>query len=55
MDAEYNELRDNQVFEHIDLSEGHKAVDCKWVYKVKRDADGHIERYKPRLVARGFP
>jgi hypothetical protein len=31
-----------------------KLVDSKWVFKLKRDANGQIARYKARLVARGF-
>ena len=33
---------------------GRKLVDSKWVYKLKRNPDGSIARYKARLVARGF-
>jgi histone deacetylase 1/2 len=29
-------------------------IDCKWVYRVKRKADGTIDRYNACLVAKGF-
>ena len=36
------------------LPEGHKTISCKYVYRIKRDADGNPTQYKARLVARGF-
>ena len=29
-------------------------VGCKWIYKIKTHFDGSIERYKARLIAKGF-
>ncbi|BBH06313.1 hypothetical protein Prudu_017933 [Prunus dulcis] len=29
-------------------------VGCKWIFKIKKNADGTISRYKARLVAQGF-
>ncbi|KAE8664695.1 Rubisco accumulation factor 1 [Hibiscus syriacus] len=33
---------------------GRRDVSCKWLFKIKRNANGSIVRYKARLVAKGF-
>jgi hypothetical protein len=30
------------------------VVNCKWVFRIKKNSEGGIEKYKARLVARGF-
>ncbi|KAK1678439.1 hypothetical protein QYE76_039287 [Lolium multiflorum] len=37
-----------------DLPDSRKAVENKWIFKRKTDADGNITVYKARLVAKGF-
>jgi hypothetical protein len=32
--------------------QGINLIDCKWVYRIKRKADGTTDRYKARLVAK---
>ncbi|KAG7594818.1 Reverse transcriptase RNA-dependent DNA polymerase [Arabidopsis thaliana x Arabidopsis arenosa] len=36
------------------LPEGKNVVGCKWVFTIKYNPDGTVERYKARLVAQGF-
>ena len=44
----------NDVWDIVPKPEGKRVVSSKWIYKIKHAADGSIEKYKPRFVARGF-
>lgn len=54
MKKELDCLRKNNTWKIVDLPKGKKTISAKWVLKIKRDLDGRIDRYKARLVARGF-
>jgi len=44
----------NKVWTLVDIPEDRKAVENKWIFKKKTDADGNVSVYKARLVAKGF-
>ena len=44
----------NNTWDLVELPEGKNVVGCKWVFKIKRNADGTVSRYKARLVAQGY-
>jgi hypothetical protein len=54
MDKEFDALQKNQTCHLVPQKHGANNIDCKWVYKIKRKADGSIDRYKARLVSKGF-
>jgi hypothetical protein len=44
----------NDAWELVDRPPGKNIVSCKWLFKIKHDANGNIVKFKARLVARGF-
>eukprot|EP00794_Sanderia_malayensis_P002050 gene2050-biopygen1853 len=54
LDSEYKSLVDHQTWNLVEPPKGQNIVDSKWVFKVKYNAEGSVERFKTRLVAKGF-
>ena len=46
--------RKTKAWEMVVRPKEKKTLSCKWVYTVKFKADGTIERYKIRLVVKGY-
>ncbi|GJP40682.1 hypothetical protein CLOM_g333 [Closterium sp. NIES-68] len=53
-DAEYNSQMENHTWDLVYLPNGKKAIQCKWLAKIKTDEKGEPSVYKSRLVAKGF-
>ncbi|GJZ54402.1 retrotransposon protein, putative, ty1-copia subclass [Tanacetum coccineum] len=47
-------IKDNEVWELVDLPPDGKIVGHKWLFKKKTDMDGAVHTYKACLVAKGF-
>jgi hypothetical protein len=54
MHSELQALKDNGTWSFTPLPAGKTPIGCRWVFKIKHKSDGSIERYKTRLVAKGF-
>jgi hypothetical protein len=54
MEDEFTTLKNNKTWCLVPPRSGVNIIDCKWVFKIKRKADGSIDIYKARLVAKGF-
>jgi hypothetical protein len=54
MEEEIHAIQKNDTWELSELPPKKKTIGVKWVYKIKRTADGGVDRYKARLVAKGY-
>lgn len=53
MNAEYQSIIKNKTWDLVDRPKSGNIIGSKWVFSIKRRADGTVERYKARLVAQG--
>jgi hypothetical protein len=54
MHEELRSIEDNKPRTLCDLPSGRKYIGTKWVLKMKRNGNNNFQRYKYRLVAKGY-
>ena len=54
MKSKIRSMYDNQVWTLVDIPDGRRAVENKWIFKKKTDVGGNVTVYKAWLVAKGF-
>lgn len=54
MESEMQSICKNGTWELATLPPGQKAIGLKWIFKLKKNADGEVVKHKARLVAKGY-
>ena len=54
MRVEMDTLEKNGAWDVVELPRWKSSIGCKWVFIVKQKVDGSFERYKAKLVAKGY-
>jgi hypothetical protein len=54
MKDEMKALERNATWDLVEFPRDRKIVGCKWVYRLKKGVDDKVERYKTRMVAKGY-
>ncbi|KAG7547780.1 Reverse transcriptase RNA-dependent DNA polymerase [Arabidopsis suecica] len=53
-EEEISSIEKLKTWDLVDLPIGAKPIGLKWVFKLKRNSDGSINKHKARLVAKGY-
>ena len=51
---EMTTIEDNNTWQLVDKLEDKNSIGVKWVYKVKLNLNGSINKYKTKLVVKGY-
>ena len=54
VNSEIESIMQNHTWELVDLPPRSKPLGCKWIFKRKMKTGGSIDKYKVRLVAKGY-
>lgn len=53
-EADLRSIEKNEVWNLVDLPIGVKPIGLRWIFKIKRNSDGTVNKYKARLVVKGY-
>lgn len=53
MQDEMNSMKQHKVWSLVDLPTQKRPISCRWVFKIKTDLNGEIDKFRARLVVRG--
>ena len=54
MDAEIRSIEKNETWSLTELQAGAKKIGVKWIYKTKLNEFGEVDKFKARLIAKGY-
>lgn len=54
MGSKFNSTTENHTWDLVSVTETMNIVGCRWVFTIKYHPDGSIDKYKARIVAKGF-
>src|SRR3954466_13172929 len=54
MKSEMGSMYENKVWTLVDLPDDRQAIENKWIFEKKTDADGNVNVYKARVIAKDF-
>jgi hypothetical protein len=54
MEEEMASLDKNEAWDLVEFPTGRNPIGSKWVFKKKLDAEGKVQKYKARLVGKGY-
>jgi hypothetical protein len=54
MEDEVKSMSTNDVWDLVEIPDGVNPIGCKWVFKIKRDSKGNVDKCKARLIAKSY-
>ena len=54
MKSEMGSMYENKVWTLVDLPDDRQAIENRWIFKRKTDADSSVTIYKSRIIAKRF-